>query len=55
MFHLIDRLVIFLLIKAHQAPIFEHTRVQEVLIDGNQLVTEQLVEVSNDLFIAFHR
>jgi len=52
--HLVDRLVILVLAELLQPPVLVHARVQEVLVDGHQLVAEDLVQVLDDLLVAFH-
>ena len=37
-----------------QAPVAEHAGVQEVLVDRGELVVQHLVEVLDDLRVAFH-
>jgi hypothetical protein len=54
MLHLVDGLVVLVLAEFLQAPIFVHARMQEVLVDGDQFVTKNLVQVLNDLLVAFH-
>ncbi len=54
-FHLIDRLVILLVPERLEAPVIVDAGMQEVLVDGNQLIGQYLVEVGNDLGISFHR
>ncbi|MNY79935.1 hypothetical protein D3C86_2207910 [compost metagenome] len=43
-----------MLAKLVQAPIFIHARMQEVLIDRDQLIGKNLVEVLDDCDVAFH-
>src|SRR5882672_1482580 len=52
--HLVDRLVVLVLGEPLQAPVLEHARVQEVLVDRRELVREDLVQVLDDLLVAFH-
>ncbi|MCY1443321.1 hypothetical protein D9M71_597290 [compost metagenome] len=54
MLHLIDRLVVLVRAEAFQTPVVPHARVQEVLVDGDQLVAEDLVQVLDDFLVAFH-
>ena len=54
MLHLIDGFLVFVLAEFAQAPVLVHARVQEVLVDGDQLVAKNLVEMLNDLLVAFH-
>jgi hypothetical protein len=37
-----------------QTPIFVHARMQEVLIDRDQLIGKDLVEMLDDCNVAFH-
>ena len=53
-FHFINGLVVFVLCQFPESPVLIHLAVQEVLVDGNQLVVENFVEVFDDLWIAFH-
>ena len=52
--HLIDGLLVLVLAEFVQAPVFIHTCVQEVLVDCDQLVSEDLVEMLDDAYVAFH-
>lgn len=54
MLHLVDRLVVLVGAEALQAPVVPHARVEEVLVDRDQLVAEDLVEVLDDFLVAFH-
>ena len=44
----------FVLGKFAQAPILQHLRMQEVLIDRGQLVFQRLVEIADDFFVTLH-
>ena len=52
--HLIDGFVVFDLAEALQAPVIEHARMQEILIDRGQLVLQRLVEKIQYLRITLH-
>jgi hypothetical protein len=52
--HLLDRLLVLVLGHLGQAPVLQHARVQEVLVDGGELELELLVQVLNDLGVALH-
>ena len=55
--HLVDGFLVFLLGKLRHAPIGQHPRMQEVLVDGGQLVLEDAVQVFDRLGVgagAFH-
>src|SRR6056297_984116 len=54
MLHLVDRFLVFLLAEFFQPPVLQDPRVQEILVDGGQFVLEDLVQVLDDLGIAFH-
>ncbi len=54
MLHLVDGFFVFLGRQLGDAPVFVHAGVQEVLVDGGQLVGKHLVEKLDDLLIAFH-
>lgn len=54
MLHLVDGFIVLMLAELVQAPVLVHPRVQEVLVDGHQFVAKDLVEVLDDLSIAFH-
>ncbi|MMZ70423.1 hypothetical protein D1872_334620 [compost metagenome] len=55
MFHLIDGLMIFLVPEPLEAPVIVDAGMQKILVDGNQLIGQHLVEVGNDFGISFHR
>jgi hypothetical protein len=40
MFHLIDGFVVFNIVEAHQAPVFEHSRMEKILIDRDKLISQ---------------
>ena len=52
--HLADRFLVDLLAETLEAPVIQHARVQEVLVDGGELVLQELVELGDDLRIALH-
>ncbi|MNS80610.1 hypothetical protein D3C72_1142990 [compost metagenome] len=52
--HLVDGFLVLVLAEFVQAPIFVHACVQEVLVDRDQLVSEDLVEMLDDAYVAFH-
>ena len=52
--HLVDRFLVLVLGEFRQAPVLQHLGVQEVLVDRGELVVERLVEVLDDLRVAFH-
>ena len=54
MLHLVDRFVIFNLAELRQAPVPEHARMQEILVDGRKLVLQGLVQEFDDLGVAAH-
>jgi hypothetical protein len=54
MLHLADRLLVFLLRQLVQAPVLEHAVVQEVLVDGGELVLQLRLQVVDDLGVALH-
>jgi hypothetical protein len=53
--HLLDRFLVFVAAELGDAPVPQHARMQEVLVDGGQLVGELGVQVLDDLGIAQHR
>src|SRR5690606_41953241 len=54
MLQFVDGFVILVRAELVQAPIFIHAGMQEILVDRDQLVAKDLVEVLNDLLVAFH-
>src|SRR5947208_6892656 len=52
--HLVDRLVILVVAELRNAPMAQHTRMQEVLIDRGQFVFEHRIEMLDDGGIAPH-
>jgi hypothetical protein len=54
MLHLIDRLVPLIVGEPVHAPIVEHAVVQPILVDRRQLVPERVIEMLDDLWVAFH-
>jgi hypothetical protein len=55
MLHLAERFFVFLFLQLAEAPIAEHSAMQEVLVGGGQLVLELRIEMFDDLRVAFHR
>src|SRR5581483_990625 len=54
MLHLVDRLLALVVLELLQTPVAEHAGVQEVLVDRGELVEQHLVQVLDDLAVAFH-
>ena len=54
MLHLVDRFLVFVVAQPAQAPVLQHPRMEEILVDGRQLVAQNLVQVGNNLFVALH-
>ena len=54
MLHLVDRLILLVLLQAHQAPVAEHAGVQKILVDRRELVLQHGVQVLQYLGIALH-
>ena len=54
MLHLADRLVVFLLRELVQTPVLQHPVVEEVLVDGGELVLELGLQMIDDLWVALH-
>src|SRR5690554_6289425 len=54
MLHLFDGLVVLPLGQFLQAPVLVHFGMQKILVDGYQLVAESLVEMFDNLDVAFH-
>ncbi len=54
-FHLVDRLLVFLDLELLEPPVAEHAGMEEILVDRRQLVEEDLVEMRKQLRVAFHR
>ncbi len=52
--HLIDGFVVLVVGQFLQPPVLVHSRMQEVLVDGNQLIAQDFVEHLDDFRIAFH-
>src|SRR5262249_42686346 len=52
--HLVDGLFVLLVAQPVIAPVVEHPRMQEVLVDRGQLVAKRAVEMRNDVLVAFH-
>jgi hypothetical protein len=55
MFQFIDGLFIFLGVQFAETAILEHTRVQKVLIDGDELVAQSFVQMLDHGFVGFHK
>ena len=53
--HLVDRLVVLVLAELLEAPVPEHARMQEILVDRRQLVGEHRIQVPQDFPITLHR
>ncbi len=53
--HLVDGFVVLLVPERLEAPVIVDAGVQEVLVDGYQLIGQHLVEMGNDLGVSFHR
>ena len=53
-FHFIDGFFVFFRRELGDTPVFVHSRMQEVLVNGRQLVGEDLVQMLDDFFVAFH-
>ena len=47
MFHRLDGVAVLLFIEFIKSPVFKHTGVHEVLVDGRELVFERTVELLN--------
>ena len=54
MLHFVDGFFVFLGGQLGNAPILVHAGMEKVLVDRGQLVAEDLVQMLDDLFIAFH-
>ncbi len=52
--HRMDGFFVLMAAELFQTPVFIHARMQEILIDGDQLVSEDLVEMLDDCNVAFH-
>jgi hypothetical protein len=52
--HLIDGFLMLMLAKLGDTPIVQHPRMQKILVDGRQLVLEDLVEVLKNRRVAAH-
>src|SRR5690625_176603 len=52
--HFVDGFVILVLCQFIQAPVLEHAGVEKVLIDGDELIAEHLVEELDNLGITLH-
>ncbi len=53
-FHFANGFFILMLAEFVEAPVVQHAGMQEVLVDGGQLVLELLVQMLDDNGIAFH-
>src|SRR5690606_35642398 len=54
MLHLIDRFLVRVLAELVHSPVVEHARVQEVLIDGRELVLQHGLQRAHDVGVALH-
>ncbi len=54
MLHLIDGFFVGVLAQLLQAPVLEHAGVQEILVDGRQLVLQNDVEMTQDGCVTLH-
>ena len=54
MLHLLDQLFVLVLAEPLEAPMLVHPRMQEVLIDGGELVGQHLVELNQNVLGALH-
>src|SRR5690554_2905848 len=54
MLHLFDGLIVLPLGQLLQAPVLIHLGMQKILVDGYQLIAESLVEMLDNLGVAFH-
>ena len=52
--HLLDRLLVLMLGQLLEAPVLQHARMQEVLVDRGQLVLQLRVQIFQNLGIALH-
>ena len=52
--HFVDGFVMLVLRQLVETPVLEHLGVQEILVDGGELVDERRVEMLNDFLVAFH-
>src|SRR3546814_8834659 len=52
--HLLDRFFVFVVAEPLEAPALPHPRMQEILVDGGQLVLQHTVEVLDHFLVAFH-
>ena len=52
--HLIDGLVVLDLAEALHAPVIQHARMQEVLIDRSELVLQRLIQIIQNFCVALH-
>ena len=52
--HFLDRFLVLMLGQLADAPVLEHARVQEVLVDRCQFVLEAKVQELDDFGVAFH-
>jgi len=53
--HFIHGFMILMLIELLQSPVLVHSGMEEVLVDCRQLISENPVEVFDDLVVALHR
>src|SRR5690606_611415 len=54
MLHLVDGFLVGVLAQLLQAPAVEHAGMQEIQVDGRQLVLQDVVEVTQDGRVALH-
>src|ERR1700679_1294704 len=54
MLHFVDRFLVLDLAEALHPPVVEHARMQEILIDGCQLVLQRLIEEIQNCRVALH-
>src|SRR5690606_38999010 len=52
--HLVERLLVLVLRELRDAPVAQHARMQEVLVDRGELVVEHLVQHRHYVVVAFH-
>src|ERR1051326_8117314 len=52
--HLVDRFLLLVLLEPLQTPVAEHAGVEEVLVNRGELIEQHLVQMPDDLRVAFH-
>ena len=52
--HLVDRLVVLVVAELLQPPVLEHPGVKKILVDRREFVQQHLVQMLDDLLVAFH-